>query len=115
MGKWAESNKRRETFLRFLFRLFYNLQKNAKITNTVDFANHVVVLKDDGGDGSKTGSRRNSQIDMRRQSMRHVEPPAEGKNSLKVRRNSNSRRTSLADCIPDWPTLSKRKTAAKVI
>ena len=50
---------------------------------------------------------------MRRQSMRHVETNDE-KNTLKVRRNSNSRRTSLADLIPDWPTLTQRKKVTKV-
>lgn len=64
-------------------------------------------------DSSKPSSRRNSQIDLRRQSMRHVEKNDD--NSLKVRRNSKQdRRTSLAELIPDWPVLTQRKKTSKV-
>ena len=49
---------------------------------------------------------------MARQSMRHVEKADE--NTLKVRRDSKSRRTSLAELIPDWPVLTQRKKAVKV-
>ncbi len=49
---------------------------------------------------------------MARQSMRHVEQKED--NSLKVRRDSKSRRTSLAELIPDWPVLTQRKKAVKV-
>ncbi len=60
-----------------------------------------------------SSSRRNSVIDSRRTSLRHVEPQED--NSLKVRRDSKSqRRTSLADLIPDWPTLQHIKKKAKV-
>ena len=44
--------------------------------------------------------------------MRHVEKNED--NSLKVRRDSKSRRTSLAELIPDWPVLTQRKKVAKV-
>ncbi len=44
--------------------------------------------------------------------MRHVEQKED--NSLKVRRDSKSRRTSLAELIPDWPVLTQRKKAVKV-
>jgi hypothetical protein len=43
--------------------------------------------------------------------MRHVD---NSDNNLKVKQNKE-RRTSLAELIPDWPVLSKRKTAIKVI
>lgn len=62
--------------------------------------------------GNKSSSRRNSEIENRRTSMKHIEKPD---NSLKVRRDSNSRRTSLAELIPDWPVLSKSKRTVKVI
>jgi len=45
--------------------------------------------------------------------MKHVEVPEN--NNLKVRRDSKSRRTSLAELIPDWPVLTQRKRATKVI
>ncbi|CAF0846330.1 unnamed protein product [Brachionus calyciflorus] len=66
-------------------------------------------FEDDNGPKSSS-SRRNSQIDARRPSMKHVEKPD---NTLKVRRDSNSRRTSLAELIPDWPVLSKSKRTIK--
>lgn len=44
--------------------------------------------------------------------MKHLD---KSDNSLKVRRDSNSRRTSLAELIPDWPVLSKRTRSTKVI
>ncbi len=50
---------------------------------------------------------------MRRTSLRHID--ADETNTLKIRRDSKSRRTSLADLIPDWPTLQHRKRAVKVI
>lgn len=43
--------------------------------------------------------------------MRHVDS---SENSLKVRRDSKTRRTSLADLIPDWPVLTQRKKFTKV-
>lgn len=43
--------------------------------------------------------------------MRHVDADKPD-NTLKVRRDS--RRTSLADLIPDWPVLTQRKKSAKV-
>ena len=43
--------------------------------------------------------------------MRHID---NSENSLKVKKDKE-RRTSLAELIPDWPVLSKRKTAIKVI
>jgi hypothetical protein len=44
--------------------------------------------------------------------MRHIDLPEE--NTLKVRRDSKARRTSLAELIPDWPVLTQRKKAVKV-
>jgi len=35
-------------------------------------------------------------------------------NKLKIRHDSNARRASLAELIPDWPTLQKIKRTAKV-
>ena len=77
---------------------------------------HIYIhtyIQDD--DRSQSSSRRDSQIEMRRQSMRHVEQPG-GDNTLKVRKPSKGgdRKTSLAELIPDWPVLSQRKTRAKV-
>lgn len=63
-------------------------------------------LKD--GTGSKSSSRRNSII--HRSQLRHVD---QEENSLKIRRDS-TRRTSLVNLIPDWPTLHAVKIAAKV-
>ena len=48
---------------------------------------------------------------MARQTMRHIDKVDD---SLKVRRDSRARRTSLADLIPDWPVLTQRKMKAKV-
>ncbi|CAF3833519.1 unnamed protein product [Rotaria magnacalcarata] len=62
-----------------------------------------------GGDENGNGSRRSSVMDDRRPSLRRVDQ--EG--LLKVRRDSKSRRPSLADVIPDWPALHKVKRAEK--
>ncbi len=56
----------------------------------------------------------------RSQSKKHSRGGRESKqeedgNSLKPRRESGGRRTSLADLIPDWPVLTKKKRAVKVI
>lgn len=69
------------------------------------------VSQTGGGDDSASGSRRESQLDDRRPSLRRVDQ----ENLLKVRRDSKSRRSSLADCIPDWPALQKVKRPEKVI
>jgi hypothetical protein len=65
-----------------------------------------------GGDenASGTGSRRSSTMDDRRPSLRRVDQ----ENLLKVRRDSKTRRPSLADVIPDWPALHKVKRTEKV-
>ena len=63
-----------------------------------------------GGDESAPGSRRTSQMDDRRPSLRRVDQ----ENLLKVRRDSKTRRPSLADVIPDWPALHKVKRPEKV-
>ena len=60
--------------------------------------------------GDESGSRRSSAMDDRRPSLRRVDQ----ENLLKVRRDSKSRRPSLADVIPDWPALHKVKRAEKV-
>lgn len=44
--------------------------------------------------------------------MRHVDPTNNPDNNLKVKKDS--RRTSLADLIPDWPVLTQRKKSVKV-
>jgi hypothetical protein len=49
-------------------------------------------------------------MDDRRPSLRRVDQ----ENLLKVRRDSKTRRPSLADVIPDWPALHKVKRAEKV-
>ena len=61
-------------------------------------------------DEDASNSRRSSTIDDRRQSLRHVDQ----ENLLKVRRDSKSRRPSLAEVIPDWPALQKVKRKEKV-
>jgi hypothetical protein len=63
-----------------------------------------------GGDESAPGSRRSSILDDRRPSLRRVDQ----ENLLKVRRDSKTRRPSLADVIPDWPALHKVKRPEKV-
>ena len=63
-----------------------------------------------GGDESTPGSRRSSIMDDRRPSLRRVDQ----ENLLKVRRDSKTRRPSLADVIPDWPALHKVKRPEKV-
>lgn len=45
--------------------------------------------------------------------MRHLDPTLNPDSQLKVRRDS--RRTSLAELIPDWPVLTQRKKFVKVI
>ncbi len=60
--------------------------------------------------GDESGSRRSSAMDDRRPSLRRVDQ----ENLLKVRRDSKSRRPSLADVVPDWPTLQKVKRPEKV-
>ncbi len=49
-------------------------------------------------------------MDDRRPSLRRVDQ----ENLLKVRRDSKTRRPSLADVIPDWPALHKVKRPEKV-
>jgi hypothetical protein len=49
-------------------------------------------------------------MDDRRPSLRRVDQ----ENLLKVRRDSKTRRPSLADVIPDWPALHKVKRTEKV-
>ena len=49
-------------------------------------------------------------MDDRRPSLRRVDQ----ENLLKVRRDSKTRRPSLADVIPDWPALHKVKKPEKV-
>jgi hypothetical protein len=44
--------------------------------------------------------------------MRHVDPTNNPDSNLKVKKDS--RRTSLADLIPDWPVLTQRKKSVKV-
>jgi hypothetical protein len=63
-----------------------------------------------GGDEYLSGSGRSSIIDDRRPSLRRVDQ----ENLLKVRRDSKSRRPSLAEVIPDWPALQKVKRPEKV-
>jgi len=63
-----------------------------------------------GGDENASGSRRSSAMDDRRPSLRRVDQ----ENLLKVRRDSKTRRPSLADVIPDWPALHKVKRTEKV-
>lgn len=46
--------------------------------------------------------------------MRESKQEDEGTNMLKPRRDSQARRTSLAELIPDWPVLTKKKRAVKV-
>ncbi|CAF1142161.1 unnamed protein product [Rotaria sordida] len=60
-------------------------------------------------DDSDHGSRRASEMDDRRQSLRRVDQES----LLKVRRDSKSRRPSLAEVIPDWPALQKVKRPEK--
>ena len=71
-----------------------------------------LYLSQTGGDesASNSGSRRSSAIDDRRPSLRRVDQ----ENLLKVRRDSKSHRPSLADVIPDWPSLQKVKRPEKV-
>lgn len=59
---------------------------------------------------SASNSRRSSAMDDRRPSLRRVDQES----LLKVRRDSKSRRPSLADVIPDWPALHKVKKPEKV-
>ena len=59
-----------------------------------------------------SNSRRTSVIGTRRESLRHLDD--DSLNKLKIRHDSNARRTSLAELIPDWPTLQKIKKTAKV-
>ena len=49
-------------------------------------------------------------MDDRRPSLRRVDQ----ENLLKVRRDSKTRRPSLAEVIPDWPALHKVKKPEKV-
>ena len=44
--------------------------------------------------------------------MRPFDPNANPDSNLKVKKDS--RRTSLADLIPDWPVLTQRKKSVKV-
>ncbi|CAF4156732.1 unnamed protein product, partial [Adineta steineri] len=62
-----------------------------------------------GGDDNGSGSRRSSIMDDRRPSLRRVDQ----ENLLKVRRDSKTRRPSLAEVVPDWPTLHKVKRPEK--
>jgi hypothetical protein len=63
-----------------------------------------------GGDENASGSRRSSAMDDRRPSLRRVDQES----LLKIRRDSKSRRPSLAEVIPDWPALQKVKRPEKV-
>ncbi len=69
-----------------------------------------ISISQTGGDENASGSRRSSTMDDRRPSLRRVDQ----ENLLKVRRDSKTRRPSLADVIPDWPALHKVKRAEKV-
>jgi hypothetical protein len=69
-----------------------------------------LFLSQTGGEENSSGSRRSSTMDDRRPSLRRVDQ----ENLLKVRRDSKTRRPSLADVIPDWPALHKVKKAEKV-
>jgi hypothetical protein len=71
---------------------------------------HLYLSQTGGGDESASGSRRSSTMDDRRPSLRRVDQ----ENLLKVRRDSKTRRPSLADVIPDWPALHKVKRQEKV-
>ncbi|CAF1402962.1 unnamed protein product, partial [Adineta steineri] len=55
------------------------------------------------------GSRRSSAIEERRPSLRHVDQ----ENLLKVRRDSKTKRPSLAEVVPGWPALNKVKRPEK--
>jgi hypothetical protein len=71
---------------------------------------HLSISQTNGGDESAPGSRRSSTMEDRRPSLRRVDQ----ENLLKVRRDSKTRRPSLADVIPDWPALHKVKRPEKV-
>ncbi|CAF4536552.1 unnamed protein product [Rotaria sp. Silwood1] len=60
-------------------------------------------------DDYEHGHRRSSAMDDRRPSLRRVDQES----LLKVRRDSKSRRPSLAEVIPDWPALQKVKRPEK--
>ncbi|CAF4579023.1 unnamed protein product [Rotaria sp. Silwood1] len=60
-------------------------------------------------DDYEHGHRRSSAMDDRRPSLRRVDQES----FLKVRRDSKSRRPSLAEVIPDWPALQKVKRPEK--
>jgi hypothetical protein len=66
--------------------------------------------EDEPNDDSRPSSRRNSQAERRQSTLLKQNNDDQ---SLKVRRDSKSRRTSLAELIPDWPTLTKRKVGTK--
>ena len=74
------------------------------------FVLHLSISQTNGGDESTPGSRRSSTMEDRRPSLRRVDQ----ENLLKVRRDSKTRRPSLADVIPDWPALHKVKRPEKV-
>jgi hypothetical protein len=69
-----------------------------------------ISISQTGGDDGGPGSRRSSTMEDRRPSLRRVDQ----ENLLKVRRDSKTRRPSLADVIPDWPALHKVKRPEKV-
>ena len=46
--------------------------------------------------------------------MRHVDNPNNNNPDSNLKVKKDSRRTSLADLIPDWPVLTQRKKSVKV-
>ena len=69
-----------------------------------------MISQTGAGDENGSDSRRSSSRDERRPSLRRVDQES----LLKVRRDSKSRRPSLAELVPDWPALQKVKRPEKV-